>query len=189
MWLLCLFCFFAVSATSWAKVASSFFELSAEDIHGNIISMSEYADNSSVILVVNVASNCGFTYTQYKDLKMLHKKYYDRGLQILAFPSNSFEMEPGSNHDVDVFTRNYGITFPVFSKIEVNGRGSVHPIYRFLKEEYTEDDAMIGWNFVKYLVVEGRPVNRFASRVKPREMEAEIVEYLDMYDMVEEPEL
>lgn len=156
----------------------SFFNHVAMGGHGEPVVMSTY-QNASLLLVVNVASNCGFTYSNYKDLKNLHKKYHQHGLQILAFPCNQFgEQEPGTDQEIQTFVSNYGVQFPVFAKIDVNGR-TAHPIYKFLKSNF-EDESEIGWNFVKWLVVDGLPVKRIASRVKPRQMEEDIKHYLGL---------
>lgn len=114
---------------------------------------------------VNVASNCGYTYKNYNELIQLYDKYHSRGLEVLAFPSNQFgEQEPGSNEEIQTFCRNYGVTFPVFSKvlplppcphddadalllqIDVNGP-TAHPVYKFLKT--SSDNSELPWNFVK----------------------------------------
>ena len=108
-----------------------FYDFSATDINGKEISMSEY--KGKVIVVVNVASKCGFT-PQYEGLQELYQKYDKDGLVILGFPSNQFaNQEPGSNEDIKEFcTLNYGVSFPMFSKIDVNGNDA-HPLYVFLK--------------------------------------------------------
>eukprot|EP00981_Chlorochromonas_danica_P014208 scaffold7560_cov149-Ochromonas_danica.AAC.3 len=125
---------------------------------------------------VNVASQCGYTYKNYNELIELYERYHKRGLEILAFPSNQFgEQEPGSNAQIQDFCRNYGVTFPVFAKIDVNG-ATAHPLYKYLKN--SSDGADLPWNFVKYIVVNGRPVKRFLPRVNPLSMEADLLRYL-----------
>lgn len=160
------------------KTENGFYDFTATTIDGKEISMSEYKDK--VVLVVNVASKCGFT-PQYEGLQTLYQKYEKDGLVILGFPSNQFAgQEPGSNEDIVEFcTLNYGVTFPMFSKIDVNGKDA-HPLYVFLKAQQSgfPGDA-IKWNFSKFLVdKKGNVVNRFASTTKPESMEEDIVKLL-----------
>ncbi len=155
-----------------------FYDFSATDINGKEISMSEY--KGKVVIVVNVASKCGFT-PQYEGLQELYQKYDKDGLVILGFPSNQFaNQEPGSNEDIKEFcTLNYGVSFPMFSKIDVNGNDA-HPLYVFLKAQQSgfPGDA-IKWNFTKFLIdKEGNVVERYASSTKPKSMEEEIVKLL-----------
>ncbi len=97
--------------------AQSMFDISVLNAQKEVVPLSIYS-NASVVLVVNVASNCGFTYTNYNDLKALNTKYHERGLQILAFPSNEFgEQEPGTDHEIQTFASNLGVNFPVFAKV------------------------------------------------------------------------
>jgi glutathione peroxidase len=124
-----------------------------------------------VLLIVNTASKCGFT-PQYEGLEKLYETYRDRGLMILAFPSNDFlGQEPGSDAEIATFCRlNYGVTFPVFRKSHVKGR-EINPLYRFLTEESGFDGA-ISWNFNKFLVDrKGRVIARFGSRTAPLDEE------------------
>ena len=165
-----------------ATFAQNFFDYSAEDAYGNVVSMSKYKD-AKVLLIVNVATNCGFTYTNYQQLIDLYEKYHKRGLEILAFPCNQFgEQEPGSNEEIQNFVKNFGVSFPVFSKILVNGPNS-HPLYKFLKN-YT-DSMELGWNFVKFLVVDGFPAKRYHSRIQPKKIEEDILKYLGPDDSEE----
>ena len=122
------------------------------------------------ILIVNTASRCGYT-GQFDGLQRLHERFKDRGLAIIGFPCNQFmNQDPGSDKDIADFCVNYGVTFQMMSKIEVNGENR-HPLYTFLTEESPE--AMrgdIGWNFEKFLLrPDGVPVGRFASRVEPED--------------------
>ncbi len=161
------------------KIADqSFYNFGATSINGKEIQMSDY--KGKVVVVVNVASKCGFT-PQYEGLQELYQKYEKDGLVILGFPSNQFaSQEPGSNEDIQEFcTLNYGVTFPMFSKIDVNGK-EAHPLYVFLKAQQSgfPGDA-IKWNFTKFLVDrEGKVVNRFASTTKPESMEEDILALL-----------
>jgi len=162
-----------------SKIADqSFYNFGATSIKGKEIQMSDY--KGKVVVVVNVASKCGFT-PQYEGLQELYQKYEKDGLVILGFPSNQFaSQEPGSNEDIQEFcTLNYGVTFPMFSKIDVNGK-EAHPLYVFLKAQQSgfPGDA-IKWNFTKFLVDrEGKVVNRFASTTKPESMEEDILALL-----------
>jgi glutathione peroxidase len=142
------------------------FEL--DDIDGSAVPLSQY--EGKVLLLVNVASRCGFT-KQYAGLQALYEDYEGQGFVILGFPANNFgNQEPGTNAEIKAFCRaNYGVTFPMFSKISVKG-GDKHPLYVYLTEE-VEDESLrgeIGWNFNKFLVGrDGRVVARFESSVAP----------------------
>ena len=134
------------------------------------------AYKGKVLLIVNTASQCGFT-PQYKDLQELYAKYKDRGFELLAFPCDQFgHQEPGSDEDIKEFCEvNYGVEFPLFSKIEVNGEGA-HPLYKFLR---SEKGGLLGdsikWNFTKFLVDrKGNVVERYAPMTPPRGIAADI---------------
>ena len=151
------------------------YKLNADSIDGKKVSFSKY--RGKVLLIINVASRCGFT-PQYEGLEKLYGKYKKRGFVILGFPCNQFlNQEPGTNSEIQSFCETkYGVTFPFFSKIEVNG-SNAHPIYQYLKKvlpgEKGKED--IGWNFTKFLIDrEGYPFKRFASSVKPEELEADV---------------
>jgi glutathione peroxidase len=129
-----------------------------------------------VLLIVNTASQCGFT-PQYKGLQELYAKYHDRGLEVLGFPCDQFgHQEPGTDQEIASFCEvNYGVTFPLFSKIEVNG-SNAHPLYKFLKEE---KGGLLGdkikWNFTKFLVdKQGNVVERFAPTTTPEKIASDI---------------
>ncbi|THB77095.1 MAG: glutathione peroxidase [Desulfobulbaceae bacterium] len=131
----------------------------------------------SVKLIVNVASKCGFT-DQYDGLEALYKKYQDQGLVIFGFPCNQFgNQEPGTEAEIKSFCRlNYGVTFPMFAKIEVNGKGT-HPLYSYLKRKHpgVKKSGDISWNFTKFLIDrDGTVKQRFAPSVTPEEMEEDI---------------
>jgi len=152
-----------------------FYDFEAKNIHGEDISMSTY--KNKVLLIVNVASKCGFT-PQYEGLEKLYKTYNSKGLEILAFPSNQFgKQEPGNAEEIQNFCKvNFGVTFPLFQKIDVNG-DNTHPLYIFLKEQApgflgTEG---IKWNFTKFLVdKEGNVIKRYGSSTKPKEIGKDI---------------
>ena len=145
----------------------SFYDFFAQDIEGNIISMSDCKGKK--VLVVNVASRCGYT-PQYKGLQKLYETY--RGsLVVLGFPSNDFLwQEPGSNTEIKKFCKiNYGVTFPMFSKIHVKGRKQ-HPIYDWLSDSKLNgwNDDSPGWNFNKYLLDEkGAIIEFYGADVEP----------------------
>ena len=134
-----------------------------------------------VLLIVNTASKCGFT-PQYKGLEELHRTYKDRGLVVLGFPCNQFgQQEPGSDSEIQEFcTLNYGVSFPVYAKLDVNG-SNAHPLFSHLKKAApgilgTEG---IKWNFTKFLVNrEGEVVNRYAPKDKPQDLAADIEKLL-----------
>ena len=136
--------------------------------------MSDYS--GKVVLVVNTASKCGFT-PQLKDLEYLYKEYKDLGLEILGFPCNQFlNQEPGDNKDVKNFCEiNYGVTFDMFEKIDVNG-SNTHPIYKYLKNQekgiFTKD---IKWNFTKFLIDRnGNVVKRYSPTTSPLKIKEDL---------------
>ena len=155
------------------------YDLTATSIIGKEISLSEY--KNKVILIVNVASQCGFT-PQYEGLEMLYKRHKDKGLVVLGFPSNEFGgQEPSGNDEIKTFCdMTYGVTFPMFAKIRVSG-GEAHPLYKHLT---TSAKGMLGstaikWNFTKFLVdKEGNVIDRYAPTTKPSEIEKDILKLL-----------
>ena len=156
----------------------SVFDFSAKLNNGDDQPLAGY--RGKVLLIVNTASRCGNT-PQYKGLEELYKKYSAQGLEILAFPCDQFgHQEPGSDQEILSFCeRNYGITFPLFSKIEVNGE-SAHPLYKYLKAEAggVLTDA-IKWNFTKFLVArDGQVLDRFAPFTNPGKIEEDIAKAL-----------
>ena len=151
---------------SHSVAAANFFELSAPGIDGKSEALSKY--KGKTILVVNTASECGFT-PQYKGLEELYNKYKGRGLVVLGFPSNDFgAQEPGSNADIKKFCDlKFHVTFPMFSKDVVKGTKK-QPVYSFL----TKDGEEISWNFEKFLVDKsGKVVGRYKSKVTPESPE------------------
>jgi glutathione peroxidase len=130
---------------------------------------------------VNVASKCGFT-KQYTGLEALYKKHHDKGFEILGFPCNQFGgQEPGSEQEIEQFCElNFGVTFPLFSKVNVNG-DNTHPLFAYLKKEAKGilGTEAIKWNFTKFLVdKQGNVLTRFASATTPEDIEKDIVEIL-----------
>lgn len=151
-------------------VADSFYELKATSLQGKEIAMSNY--KGKIVLIVNTASKCGFT-PQYAGLEELYKKYKDKGLVVLGFPCNQFlKQEPGTAGEIQEFCQiNYGVTFQMFDKIEVNG-SNTHPIYLYLKKALP---GKVTWNFNKFLLDKnGIPLKRYASQTTPKELEADI---------------
>jgi glutathione peroxidase len=139
-------------------------------LNGRAESLAAYS--GKVVLAVNVASRCGFT-PQYAGLQALQDRYADRGFTVLGFPSNQFgHQEPGTAEQIQEFCRlNYGVTFPMFAKLDVKGEGQ-HPLYSILSESADDSGKAgnVGWNFEKFLVGrDGRVVRRFRSRVKPED--------------------
>jgi glutathione peroxidase len=158
---------------------SSLYQFSAALLDGRTVRMAEFTGR--VLLIVNTASQCGFT-PQYAELEKLYRENQDRGLEVLGFPCNQFgAQEQGSSEEIGAFCeRNYGVSFPMFAKIEVNGP-STHPLYRFLKESRPGlfGSKRIKWNFTKFLVDRsGNVVRRFAPATKPEELRAPIEELL-----------
>ena len=149
-------------------ILAPFYTFQADTIDGQPVCLSNY--QGRVALVVNTASKCGFT-PQYAGLEKLYQKYRERGFVVLGFPSNDFlGQEPGSNNVIRQFcTLNYGVTFPMFAKIVVRGKGQ-HPLYRWLTDPSTDPDfgGEISWNFNKFLIDRsGHIVARFGSRTTP----------------------
>jgi glutathione peroxidase len=154
---------------------TSIYEFNAHTAQGKRQSLADY--KGKVLLVVNTASKCGFT-PQFAGLEELYEKYKDRGLVILGFPCNQFgRQDPGSNDEIQEFCQlNYGVSFPVFGKIEVNGNGA-DPIFKYLKKEAPGalGTERIKWNFTKFLIdAEGNVVRRYAPTDKPKAMEKDI---------------
>ncbi|MDJ1479064.1 glutathione peroxidase [Cytophagaceae bacterium DM2B3-1] len=144
-----------------------FYQLSARSLQGKDISMDTY--KGKTVLVVNTASQCGLT-PQFEGLEKLYEKYKDRGLVILGFPCNQFgNQEPGDEKSIaEGCVINYGVTFQMFHKIEVNGTDA-HPVFKYLKKELPGLlGGRIKWNFTKFLIDKnGKPVKRFAPITKP----------------------
>ena len=157
-----------------------FYQLTATRLDGRLISMADYA--GKVVLVVNTASQCGFT-PQYAGLEALYKKYADRGLVVLGFPCNQFgKQEPGGADEISKTCHiNYGVSFPMFEKLEVNGNAA-HPLYRYLKNELPGVlGGRIKWNFTKFLIGrDGKPLKRFAPMTTPEKMDPAILAALEM---------
>ena len=148
-----------------AKYDKIFFDFEIKDIENNVLNLSTFKNKT--ILLVNVASNCGFT-KQYDDLQKLYEKYNNKGLVVLGVPSNQFGgQEPGSNKEIKDFCEaNFNITFPITSKYEVKGKNA-HPIYIWAKENYG-NSAIPKWNFHKILInKEGKVEDTFSSFTEP----------------------
>jgi len=153
----------------------SIYDFKAKNIDGEEISLEKY--KGKVLLVVNVASKCGFT-KQYEGLENLYKKYKDNGFMILGFPSNQFSnQEPGTNEEIKEFcSLTYGVDFDMFEKVDVNGKNEI-PLYTYLKSEAggVLGTKSIKWNFTKFLVDPyGKVVERFGSITEPKEIEKDI---------------
>ena len=154
---------------------TSLYDITVDDIHGKPVRLSRY--EGKVLLIVNVASKCGFT-PQYTGLESMYKRLHDRGFEILGFPCDQFgHQEPGDESEIQTFcSTKYDVTFPMFAKIEVNGEGA-HPLYKFLK---SESKGFLGtegikWNFTKFLVDRsGRVVERYGSVDTPEKIEKDV---------------
>lgn len=159
---------------------TSVYAYSAVALDGETIDFSRY--QGKVLLIVNVASECGFT-PQYQGLQTLYENYRNQGLLVLGFPCNQFgRQEPGSSTQIAGFcTEKYGVTFPVFEKIEVNGP-QAHPLYTWLK---TEKSGVLGsqsikWNFTKFLLGrDGQVLQRYGSTTKPEALRRDIEQALE----------
>ena len=155
------------------------FDFTAQDIAGKDVDLSQY--QGKVLLIVNTASKCGFT-PQYKGLQALFEKYRERGLEVLGFPCNQFgHQEPGDEAAISEFCElNFGVDFPLFGKIDVNG-DNAHPLYRHLKEEAPGllGSKAVKWNFTKFLVSrDGQVVKRYAPTDKPESLAKDIEKLL-----------
>jgi glutathione peroxidase len=158
---------------------TSLYTFSAETLGGETVSLDTY--RGKVLLIVNTASECGFT-PQYKGLQELYERYAPRGLEVLGFPCNQFgKQEPGDAAQIGSFCeKNFGVSFPMFAKIDVNG-ANAHPLFKYLteKEPGVLGIEAIKWNFTKFLVNrEGEIVKRFAPITKPESITGEIEKLL-----------
>lgn len=154
---------------------STVYDFAPRGMNGEEQSLDPY--RGQVLLIVNTASKCGFT-PQFEGLESLYETYHDLGLTILGFPCNQFgKQDPGSNEEIQEFCqRNYGVSFPMFGKLEVNG-DDADPLFRHLKKEAPGalGTEAIKWNFTKFLVDrEGSVVKRYASATKPEQIAADI---------------
>jgi len=158
---------------------NNIYQYSATLINKNEVSLADY--QGKVLLIVNTASKCGLT-PQFEGLENLYKKYQEKGLVILGFPCDQFaNQEFAEDEKIDSFCKlNYGVTFPMFSKIAVNGE-QTHPIFKYLKKELPGFIGLpqIKWNFTKFLLDQkGNPVKRYAPTDKPEDIEKDIVDLL-----------
>ena len=155
-----------------------FYDYKAVKMNGQEVSMEDY--KGKVVLVVNTASKCGLT-PQLKGLEALYEEYKDKGFIILGFPCNQFaNQDPGNNKEISEFCLlNYGVTFDMFEKIEVNGENA-HPLYKYLKEQkHGLINKEIKWNFAKFLIDrDGNVVKRFAPTTVPDKIKADVEKYL-----------
>ncbi len=150
-------------------------DFSAADIQGNQKNLADY--KGKVMLIVNTASKCGLT-PQYEGLEALYSEFKGDGLEVLGFPCNQFaQQEKGSDDEIAGFClKNYGVSFPMFAKIEVNGKNT-HPLYKFMKDKSPGilGSKGIKWNFTKFLIgADGKVVKRFSPTTKPQEIKEHI---------------
>jgi glutathione peroxidase len=169
---LCSFPRSMVSAQTTPKNPTSVLDFKMKDIEGKEVSLAKY--QGKVLLLVNTASQCGYT-PQYKGLEQIYQKYKDQGFEILAFPANEFgAQEPGTDAQIKQFcSTTYKVTFPLFSKIVVDGKG-IHPLYAYLTDRATDPKfpGRIPWNFAKFLVNrKGEVIARYQPGVKPTSAE------------------
>ena len=154
---------------------STVYDFEAQQIDGRTVSLSNFRDK--VLLIVNTASACGFT-PQFAGLEELHKQYDGKGLVVLGFPSNQFGgQDPGSNEEIASFCQlNYGVSFPMMAKVDVNG-AEAHPLYQWLVKEAPGllGSTAIKWNFTKFLVgKDGRVLKRYAPQDAPEKLTKDI---------------
>jgi glutathione peroxidase len=155
------------------------FGFAADSLSGAPVSLEQY--RGKVLLIVNTASQCGFT-PQYKGLEEVYRQFKDKGFEVLGFPCNQFgKQEPGNAHDIGAFCeQHYSVTFPLFAKIDVNG-SHAHPLFRHLKKEARGllGTQSIKWNFTKFLVKkDGTVFKRYATRTRPEQMVKDIEKLL-----------
>ncbi|MDR3479159.1 MAG: glutathione peroxidase [Burkholderiaceae bacterium] len=158
---------------------STAYEFSADSLAGQPVDLAQY--RGKVLLIVNTASNCGFT-PQYEGLEKVYRRFKDKGVEVLGFPCNQFGgQEPGGADEIGAFCqKNYGVTFPMFAKIEVNG-DNAHPLFQFLKSEGRGilGSEKIKWNFTKFLVKkDGSVFKRYAPLTPPQDLLADIEKLL-----------
>jgi len=163
-----------LGAAAWAAAPAtqpassqpaSIYDFTLNDINGKPVPLADY--RGKVLLIVNVASKCGYT-KQYADLEKLYEQYKDKGLVVLGFPANNFMgQEPGTDAEIQQFcTTQYNITFPMFSKISVKGK-DIHPLYQYLTTQ-ASPAGDVGWNFEKFLIApNGLIIGRYKSGIKP----------------------
>ncbi|MAO66524.1 MAG: glutathione peroxidase [Balneola sp.] len=167
----------SIMAISMNTMKDSIYDFKMKDIDGNDVSLSDY--KGKVILIVNVASKCGFT-SQYEGLQELYEAYKDEGFVILGFPANNFKgQEPGSNEEIKQFcTLEYGVEFPMFSKVSVKGDDQ-SDFFKYLTEQSNQDfEGDIKWNFEKFLISkDGDVLRRYRSNVEP--MSSDIVDAIE----------
>jgi len=154
---------------------ASLYDITVDDIHGKPVKLSKY--KGKVLLIVNTASECGFT-PQYKGLEALYEKFHGKGLEVLGFPCNQFgAQEPGDEKAIEQFCEiNYGVTFPMFAKVDVNG-DDASPLFKHLKgaKKGILGSEAIKWNFTKFLVDrDGTVVERYAPKTEPKELENDV---------------
>jgi glutathione peroxidase len=157
---------------------TSIYDFTAKTLGGKDVSLADY--KGQVLLVVNTASKCGFT-PQYEGLEKLYENLHPKGLTVLGFPCNQFgAQEPGSADEIGQFCQvNYGVSFPMFAKIDVNGP-EAHPLYNYLKHEKSGlFGSRIKWNFTKFLIDRaGKVIARYAPTTKPKDLETPIAKLL-----------
>jgi glutathione peroxidase len=158
---------------------STIYDFTAESLAGNTVNLEQY--RGKVLLIVNTASNCGFT-PQYEGLEKVYGQFKDKGVAVLGFPCNQFGgQEPGNAEEIGAFCqKNYGVSFPLFAKIDVNG-DNTHPLFKYLKSEGRGilGSEAIKWNFTKFLVKkDGTVFKRYAPTTAPKELLGDIEKLL-----------
>jgi len=167
-----------------SKNSKTIYDFKVKDYKDNIVSLKKYEKYKAVI-IVNVASYWGLTPQNYEELQYLYEKYESRGLMILGFPSNQFgNQEPKSNEEIQEFVKNKNVTFPIFGKIDVNGKNE-DPLYTFMKDKKRGViSKSIAWNFTKFLCINGIPKERYGPKENPKSFENKISDYLNINDNI-----
>ena len=158
---------------------ANIYDFSADSLGGKAVDLKKYS--GKVLLIVNTASNCGFT-PQYKGLEQVYQQFKDKGVEVLGFPCNQFGgQEPGAAEEIGAFCeKNYGVTFPLFAKIDVNG-SDTHPLFKHLKNKAPGllGSETIKWNFTKFLVKkDGTVFKRYAPQTEPKDLMSDIEKLL-----------
>jgi len=168
--LVLLLCYFFISRGT-SQSSDAFYTFNAKDIDLNVVDFKRF--KNQVVLIVNVASNCGYTEQNYKQLPQLYKKYREKGLEIIAFPCNQFGFqEPGTNQQIKELAATYGVDFLLMDKVEVNGENA-HPLWKYLRMQTGVTD--IEWNFSKFLITRnGYVYSKYEPSLDPLQLEPDI---------------
>jgi len=172
---LCVVCVVMICWYIFSSAPMEFHSFEAKDIDLNVVHFNTF--QGKVVLIVNVASKCGYTEVNYKQLPTLYSKYRDQGFEIIAFPCNQFGFqESGTNQQIKELASTYGVDFLLMDKVEVNGQNA-HPLWKFLKQQTQVKD--VAWNFSKFLITrKGRVFAQYEPSTEPQQLEPDILTLL-----------